>query len=167
MEGLVPGEPRSGRWGFALAAGDLDNDGRDDLAVGTETSFQQVECIGGVHALFGGRAGIGLANNQALTQDTVGIRGDGEIRRCDHFGYSLGIADLNGRGPEELMIGEPQHRRAAVEDIYGAGGLHLLYPNRRQDLAARGYRFLTQDSRGVRGDGAEVRDALGANQLQG
>ncbi len=160
--GMAEGEPRSGRWGTSLASGDLDGDGRDDLAVGTQIGANISACVGEVRVLFGTRKGILKRHNQAITQTTPGIRGDGEVRECDLFGITVAIHDLDGRGPEELAIGEPQNvREQDYGQEYGVGGVHLLYPNRKRNLTARGYRYITQGTPGIPGDGPELRDSFG------
>lgn len=154
-------ERRGVLFGDALAAGDLDRDRRDDLAIGAsfDTDSRGNSLDGSVQVLFSRRSGVAYRGNQRLTQLTPGIRGDGTATREDVFGETLAIADLNGKGPEELLIGEPQNI-ADEDDGCGGGGLHVLYPNRRENLLARGYQWITQDTPGMPGDGGEPCDSF-------
>lgn len=46
------------------------------------------------------------------------------------------------------------------DDACGPGGLHVLHPNRRENLLARGYQWITQDTPGMPGDGGEPCDSF-------
>lgn len=152
------GDPQS-LLGGALAAGDLDKDGRDDLAIGADLTDNR-EDSGAVHVLFARRGGINLAGNQLLNQQTPGLEGDGE-QPGDGFGTALAIANLNGRGAEELVLGEPQYRNEVLERPCREGAVHVLYPNKRRNLTKRGTQFIEQATPGLRGGGRETCDLFG------
>lgn len=85
------------RFGFSLAAGDLDGDGRDDLAADVPLErIRRTTDAGAVNVLYGSAFGLTARRDQLWSQGAVGIRGAPE--RGDNFGSSLAIADFNGDG---------------------------------------------------------------------
>jgi hypothetical protein len=155
------GKPDGGElFGFDLAAGDFNGDGRDDLAIGIPLEHLVGALnAGAVQVLYGGAQGLGTGansgekKNQLWTQDSDGILGSAED--SDLFGWSLLAGDFNGDGRDDLAVGSPFENVEAIVDagainlIYGsAGGLSAagnelwfqgtsLFPSR----ARRGFRF--------------------------
>jgi hypothetical protein len=111
-------------FGAALAAGDFNNDGVDDLAIGVE--FEDVGSIaasGAVHVLYGAfGSGLTDAFNQFWHQDTAGILGTAE--NSDAFGSALAAGDFNGDGRDDLAIGVPFEN---VADLTFAGAVNVIY----------------------------------------
>ena len=94
---------------IALAAGDVDADGDDDLAVGLP--FSNLTATNGGSALDGGRVGI-LLGTPASGLSTAGFRtllqstGNAEpVELDDRFGWSLTMGDFNGDGLADLAAG--------------------------------------------------------------
>jgi hypothetical protein len=82
--------------GYALAVGDFNNDGVDDLAVGGRTSR--------VHILYGvGGDGLQFGFNHSLTPAGMGFTG----HTADDFGTTLVAGDLDCDGDTDLAIGSP------------------------------------------------------------
>jgi disulfide bond formation protein DsbB len=77
-------------FGAALAAGDLDDDGRADLAVGVEREdVGGVERAGAVNILYGSAAGLSATGNQVWHQDSPDILG--VAGTVDNFGAALAV----------------------------------------------------------------------------
>jgi hypothetical protein len=85
----VPGAPAFlDGFGSALAAGDFDGDGFDDLAIGVpEEDVGGASDAGVVNVLFGSAAGLTAAGSQIWHQDSAGVPGAAE--NFDRFGNVL------------------------------------------------------------------------------
>jgi hypothetical protein len=65
--------------GFALAAGDFDNDGFADLAAGAPfEGVGAIESAGAVTVFYGSAGGLGGAGSQLFTHGTAGVAGRAE-----------------------------------------------------------------------------------------
>lgn len=108
-------------FGAALAVGDFDGDGRDDLAVGTPdedvvgTSGNLVT-DGGFVFVFSRAATLhGLYTQLPLVQNP---------QAGDHFGATLATGDFNGDGAADLAIGTPDD---VINGQAGAGSVTVLF----------------------------------------
>ncbi len=144
-------------FGAALASGDFDGDGADDLAVGIPgESTDAVAAAGAVQVFRGSRNGLRPASGAIIT----GASGDlgGTPRVDDRFGEALAAGDFDGDGTDDLVIGVPgraSHRRVA------AGEVHVLYGSARGP-SVTGSSTFSQATRGIRG-APEAGDELGAS----
>lgn len=91
--GVLDGSAMSDQFGSALATGDFNRDGRDDLAIGVP--FEDIGIIinimlnaGAVNVLYGGNAGLTATGNQFWHQDVPGVLNVAEAG--DRFGAALG-----------------------------------------------------------------------------
>lgn len=145
------------RFGDVLAAGDFNNDGYDDIAVGAPGFFSANPdryAEGSVSVFYGSVTGIqfngqGGPDDQFWKQGLNGLQGVSQ--RHDHFGNALTVADFNRDGFADLAIG--------IVSNPGGGALSVLYGS-AAGLQATGSgapddQFIGRDSPGVKGHGGE------------
>jgi hypothetical protein len=150
------------RFGGALAAGDFDDDGFDDLAIGIagEKVGSETEA-GGVQVLYG--SGSGLTDRDDLwTQDEPGVPAGSESD--DHFGAALAAGDFNGDGIDDLAVGAPDEDvdRVGGGSAANGGALNVLYGVAFSGLSATDSQLFHQDSPAGMPDAAESGDVFGA-----
>jgi hypothetical protein len=135
------------RFGAAIAFGDFDGDGHDDLASGVVQEFGDGR--GAVSVIYGSAAGLTAAGNQLWDPSLPGVAGDRSFEA--YFGTAVATGDLNADGTDELVIGAPasaadrdhEYEIGAVTVLYGSGG----------GVTATGSARWTQDSPGIPGVG--------------
>jgi hypothetical protein len=136
-------------FGAALACGDFDGDGFDDLAIGAPGErIGTVDLAGWIVAVPGSGTGLLAAGSIAFSQAEPLIQSDPEI--SDQFGWSLAVGDLDGDGFDDLAIG------SRGEDSF-AGCAHVLFGS-AADLTATGSMLITDESLGGL---SEANDQLG------
>jgi hypothetical protein len=152
---IEPGD----RFGAAVAAGDLDGDGFDDLVIGVPGESKDGKANAGhVHVIFGSAAGLSADGDQVWSQARKAVWGIAEPG--DGFGAAVAASDLNGDGFDDLVVGVPNE---GVHGAAGAGAVNVLYggiggPSAADDLLIKaGYDgFLATSEPGDR-YGAELR----------
>jgi hypothetical protein len=127
-DGLGGGGQIGQQMGSAVAAGDFNNDGRDDLAIGLPFSDEGATGDAGkVLVMYGTTAsGLAPANHRIFSQNSSG--GDGTMQDSsengDNFGFSLAAGDFNGDGFDDLAIGVPGED---LNGIAAPGAVQVLY----------------------------------------
>ena len=120
-------------FGMALAAGDHDGDGYDDLAVGVPGQIWDcrfpcdfLDWAGAVY-LYKGSASV-LQFSETLGQGDAG----GTLEAGDQFGRSLAFGDFDGDGSDELVVGAPYEKVGVSNDAGAVSIFHDLqiFPTR-------------------------------------
>jgi hypothetical protein len=145
-------------FGAALASGDFDGDGFDDLAVGIPFENLGGNNEGAVQIMYGSAAGLSSSGDQVFHRDTPDVEDD--AGDSDEFGGALAACDFNGDGRDDLAIGVP------FDDVnfeIDAGSVHVL-DGSAGGLSAAGDQVLHQD---VLTDAAEQSDLLGVSVAAG
>lgn len=133
------GNPRQAGFGMALAAGDVDGDGLDDLAV-----HEQWDVV----VLRGSRAGLTTVGRQRWHLESPGVKGRTADDEFGSFGCG-GVRLLDhgrGRGLDP-SVGSPHQKEQS-------GAVNILYGTAR-GLSAGGDQLWRQSSRAVPGDAAD------------
>jgi hypothetical protein len=125
---------------WAVAAGDFNGDGADDLATGIpyDEGFTGSGCTDcGIVVVRYGIPGKGLATSATSTVLFQGLVGSPTVpEAAEKFGYALAAGDFNGDGYDDLAVGIPEERHpdfsnvpiGAVEVHYGSAGGLLVQP---------------------------------------
>jgi hypothetical protein len=151
------------RLGYALAAGDFDGDGKDDLAIGIpngDVAFgPEVEGSGMVLVFFGRSDDDLVAGAQFAVLTQAYENSPDPAESSDGFGSALASCDFNGDGFDDLAVGVPNedvalsggNAEGAVDVFYGSIG----------GLGGPGTQHLTQNTAGF-GTVAEAGDYFGS-----
>lgn len=137
-------------FGSSLAAGDFDNDGKDDLAIGVPGERWSSgpfppgdDHCGAVNVLYGENTGLSAARDQIWHPDVAPIA----VGCNGFFGNALVAADFNGDNRDDLAIGAPY---AYVNNV-GTGFVQLLYGAISTGLTTSGTQGLHQNVGDVEG----------------
>jgi hypothetical protein len=157
---LGAAEPEDG-FGSALGAGDFDNDGFADLAIGVASEgFGGTSQAGAVNVLYGSAAKLTASGNQQFIQGNGGVLGTPEIG--DEFGFVLAGGDFNNDSFDDLAIGAPFED---VGTVFDAGAINVLYGS-AGTLTVSGDQVFFQGGGGVAGV-AEASDFFGSTLAYG
>ena len=130
--GISDAEPGD-EFGAALAAGDFNSDGFDDLAIGVPFEDAIVGGVsytncGSIVVLLGSESGI-LRDGWKLYPTQAGNKNEA------HFGHALAAGDFNADGFDDLVVGSPGaevsgHAQAGMVAVLSGGAIGFSGPPR-------------------------------------
>ena len=112
--------------GHAVASGDVDGDGLDDVIIGAPNGNTQGPSTGEVVIVYGSKTLPGTVVDLAQTTDKTTILGD---NLQEQTGWSVASGDINADGNDDVIIGAPgaspgaSHQGGTVFVISGQAGL--------------------------------------------
>ena len=141
-------------FGYALAAGDFNADGADDLAIGVPgDTVDNITNAGAVNVVYGTSDGLIVDDDQLWHQDSPGVKGVSED--ADVFGFALASGHFDSDTYADLAIGVPGED---IGSIVNAGAINVLFGG-SSGITVRDQLF-HQDTQGIQ-YGAEVGDTFG------
>ncbi|MFZ2237815.1 MAG: FG-GAP and VCBS repeat-containing protein [Dokdonella sp.] len=110
-------------YGSALAVGDFDDDGFDDLAIGirleTPDGTPGPSGGGAVHVVYGSAAGLTGTDDRMFTPANIGLAVI--VGSAPELGAALAVGDFNGDGKDDLAMGAPNAPCPAHNEVGAVG----------------------------------------------
>jgi hypothetical protein len=155
LHGLGSNRAGSG-FGTAVATGDINGDGLDDLVIGERqrSGGDGLTSAGVAHVVYGSEAGLDLASVQTISQGSSGL---GSVEAGDRFGHAVAVGDFDGDGFDDVALGVPGED-VAGNSIEDAGSVAVVFGSAGGIDPGRGERF---SQRGAIAGKAERGDSFG------
>ncbi|XP_071158163.1 integrin alpha-PS1-like isoform X1 [Mytilus edulis] len=133
---IIEGEEQFSLFGFELATVDLNNDGYDDLIVGSPLHYEKSRAGGAIYVYMGKAEGITSGSKPVRITNEKESEEECAMTTCteSRFGFSLSPAgDINLDGYQDLVVGAPyeENGKGAIYLFHGsADGIVKKYAQR-------------------------------------
>lgn len=105
----MPSATTGADFGQAVAAGDVDQDGKDEIIVGAPEAAQGLNKIGRAYVFNGAGALIATLTDSAPAAGA-------------HYAWAVAAGDVDGDGDDEVVVGAPE---ASAGAVVGGGRVHV------------------------------------------
>lgn len=120
------------QFGDSVAAGDFNDDGYSDIAIGVPNELIASICcgFGAVNVIYGSElAGLlptSTIPDQVFNQNSPNV--DGVAQPYERFGHALAIGGFNNDGYDDLAVGVPDEDMTTSEGTFpNAGAVNIIY----------------------------------------
>jgi D-alanyl-D-alanine carboxypeptidase len=137
------------RFGQAIAVGDFDGDGFDDLAIGApDESLLETQLAGRVHMVRGSSNGLTADGEQTFDQTMPSV--SSTVQTGSRFGFSLSAGDVNGDARDDLLVGIPYEDTPGSPNVtFANSGVAVLIPGSMSGLSEVFSTMLQQGTSGL------------------
>ena len=155
----IDGESVQDTSGRSISAGDVNDDGYNDIIIGADWAAPNGYSSGSTYVVFGKESGFSKTIDLSdIVRIGGGVRIDGESA-YDDSGKSVSSGDVNDDGYDDIIIGAP----GADPNGYGSGSTYVVFGKADGSNGLNGIMELSEldGSDGFRIDGESAGDASG------
>lgn len=146
--------------GRAIAAGDVNGNGHDDIVIGRPYASESGGNAGGqVTMVPGSSTGFTTTGMTTIHQATANVEGASET--SDGFGSSVSVGDVNADGYADVLTGAPNEDITRAEENRSNAGSVWLLKGTASGLTGTGSLALSQDAPDIAGS-TETDDKFGS-----